>query len=179
MLNKTHKIKELFTKAGLVIGIGILMAVAMMPPVVGTVASAAGGITSVNSNCQADSYKVNGTCPKCTSSNPSSNCACKNTVVQGKTVNNCTNNAVTCTGQNCDLIIKYVNPAIDLFSVLFGLIAVGSLILGGINYSASGGDPQKAAQAKSRITNTIVAVIAYMLLYSFLQFIVPGGAFNR
>ncbi len=91
----------------------------------------------------------------------------------------------SCCGQDssfdssCDLVNLYINPAIDVFSGLFGLIAVISLILGGIQYSASAGDPQKAGQAKDRISKTIFAIFAYFFLYAFLQFIVPGGAFNR
>jgi len=58
-------------------------------------------------------------------------------------------------------------------------VAVISIILGGIQYSASEGDPQKASQAKSRITKTVFAIVSYFFLYAFLQFIVPGGVFNK
>ena len=78
----------------------------------------------------------------------------------------------------CDLIDTYVNPLVNLLSVAFGLIAVISIIMGGIQYSASEGDPQKSAQAKSRITNTLVAIFAYLFLYIFLQFLIPGGLFH-
>ena len=78
----------------------------------------------------------------------------------------------------CNLIDKYVNPFIDFLSIAFGLIAVISLILGGVQYSTSEGDPQKSSQAKSRISNTILAIFAYMILYAFLQFIIPGGLFH-
>ena len=78
----------------------------------------------------------------------------------------------------CDLIATYVNPLINLLSVAFGLIAVISLILGGIQYSASQGDPQKASQAKDRISNTMIAIIAYLFLYALLQFLIPGGLFH-
>jgi hypothetical protein len=78
----------------------------------------------------------------------------------------------------CDLIETYVNPFINLLSIAFGLIAVISIILGGIQYSASQGDPQKASQAKSRISNTMIAIFAYLFLYAFLQFLIPGGLFH-
>jgi hypothetical protein len=79
----------------------------------------------------------------------------------------------------CDLITKYVNPLVNLLSIAFGFIAVISIILGGIQYSTSGGNPQQASKAKQRITQTVIAILAYLFLYAFLQFIVPGGAFNR
>jgi hypothetical protein len=79
---------------------------------------------------------------------------------------------------HCDLIAQYVNPAINLLSVSFGIIAVISLIFGSINYTTSEGDPQKASKAKQRIANTLFATVAYMFLYAFLQFLVPGGIFH-
>jgi hypothetical protein len=84
-----------------------------------------------------------------------------------------------CTNGQCDLIKKYVNPTINLLSLCFGVIATGSLIAGGIQYSASVGEPQKVSNAKKRVFNTLLAVVAYLFMYSFLQFIVPGGVFNR
>jgi Type IV secretion system pilin len=83
-----------------------------------------------------------------------------------------------CNAENgCDLVAKYINPAIKLFSYVFGLIAVMSIIAGGIQYAASAGDPQKVAAAKKRIINTVIAIVAYFFLYSFINFLVPGGLF--
>lgn len=83
-----------------------------------------------------------------------------------------------CDNDDCDFIKKFVNPAINTLSACFGVIAIISIILGGINYATSEGDPQKTSRAKNRIFNTIIAVIAYIFLYAFLQFLVPGGAFK-
>src|SRR5205814_1498218 len=93
----------------------------------------------------------------------------------------CTDEAANpkCDASKCDFIKKYVNPFINLLSISFGLIAVISIIMGAVQYSTSGGDPQKVTQAKQRISKTIFAVLAYLFLYAFLQFIVPGGLFNR
>jgi|GEM_PF-1648562 len=94
----------------------------------------------------------------------------------------CADPAASCdtqSGGQCDFIGKYINPAINLLSVIFGILMVISLIIGGISYSTSEGDPQKAGKAKRRIANTIIAVVAYVFLYAFLQFIVPGGLFNK
>jgi hypothetical protein len=84
-----------------------------------------------------------------------------------------------CSKDRCDLIKKWVNPVINLLSLSFGVIAAASLIAGGVQYSTSMGDAQKVTNAKKRILNTLVAVVAYIFMYSFLQFLVPGGVFNR
>lgn len=140
----------------------------------GAVVAAAGAIPPANAagstrkNCKPS----DGLCAKCSSDSPEAEC------VQC-TGNNCADAALTCTKDDCDLIKKYLNPAINTFTVAFGLVAVASLIYGAITFSSSEGDPQKTAKAKDRIGKTIFAVITYMFLYSFLQFLIPGGAFHR
>jgi hypothetical protein len=90
----------------------------------------------------------------------------------------CGDSAVTCSSSHCDLIAEYLNPFIKALSGIVGLVVVISLIYGGIQYSASEGDPQKAAQAKSRITKTVFAFIVFIFLFALLQFLVPGGVFQ-
>lgn len=75
----------------------------------------------------------------------------------------------------CDLISKYINPFVDLLAALVGVAVVTSIIIGGIQYSSSGGDPGKAAAAKERIRNAIIALIVFIFLYSMLNFLIPGG----
>jgi hypothetical protein len=95
------------------------------------------------------------------------------------TDNKCGDPAIKCDQDKCDFIGTYINPAITAFTAAFGIIAVISLIAGGIQYATSAGDPQKVANGKKRVFNTIVAIVAYFFLYGFLQFLIPGGLFNR
>jgi hypothetical protein len=89
-----------------------------------------------------------------------------------------TTDSATTPGSAPDLVALYLNPAINLFSSLVGVVVVISIIVGGIQYSMSAGDPQKAARAKGRIMNALIALVAYAFLWAFLQFIVPGGVFH-
>lgn len=75
----------------------------------------------------------------------------------------------------CDLIVKYIDPLIQFLSALVGVAVVGSIIIGGIQYSSSGGDPQKAAAAKNRIRDAIIALVTFIALYALLNFLIPGG----
>lgn len=76
---------------------------------------------------------------------------------------------------NCNLLTKYLNPLITLLSVVVGIAVVIGLIVGGIQYSSSGGDPQKVAKAKLHIRNSLLALLAFFFLYAFIKFLVPGG----
>lgn len=139
--------------------------------------SSASGVTNCTPAKNGQSSTCAGLKPTCgTAESSGCNYACP--VENGQPV--CDQAAESsCNQQGCDLISKYLNPLINLLSVIFGLVAVISIILGGIQYSASEGDPQKASQAKSRITKTVFAIVSYFFLYAFLQFIVPGGVFNK
>ena len=56
-----------------------------------------------------------------------------------------------------------------------GLVLVGSLIVGGIQYSSSRGDPQSTSKAIGRIRSTMVALLIYVFAYAILNYIIPAG----
>lgn len=75
-------------------------------------------------------------------------------------------------------ILGYLQDGINLLTALAGLAITASVIIGGIQYSTSGGNPQASAAAKKRIGDAILALLALVFLYTFLQWIVPGGIFG-
>lgn len=80
-------------------------------------------------------------------------------------------------GLNC-LSKKYLQPAIAFMSAVAGLAVAISIVLGGIQYSSAGGDPGKVAAARDRIRNAIFALLAFLFLYAFLNWLLPGGIGN-
>lgn len=96
-----------------------------------------------------------------------------NTPDQGITNDNCSTNS-----DKCDLTAEYINPIINFLAILVGVIVVISVVLGGIQYSAAGDNPQAVSAARSRIINALIAALAFLFLWGFLQFIVPGGFLN-
>lgn len=77
---------------------------------------------------------------------------------------------------NCG-ITRYLKILINTLSALVGVAVVAVLVIGGIQYSTSAGDPNAAAAAKKRITNAILALVLFGTMYGFLQWLVPGGVF--
>lgn len=76
---------------------------------------------------------------------------------------------------SCDIINKFVDPLIKFLTALVGVAVVISIIIGGVQYSMSEGDPGKAAAAKNRIRNSIIALVTFILLSGMLNFLIPGG----
>lgn len=83
---------------------------------------------------------------------------------------------VGCTGEG-NGIVDLTFAIIRFLSIGVGILAVGSIILGAIQYSASGGSPETAAKAIERISNTAIALLIYFLIFAILNWIVPGGVF--
>lgn len=73
------------------------------------------------------------------------------------------------------LIDVYANPIISLLSAAVGVLVVITIVYGSIEFIQSGGDPGKAASGKKHITNALIGLAAFLMLYAFLQFILPGG----
>ena len=77
------------------------------------------------------------------------------------------------------------NPIIDmLFAVIrflsngVGIVIIGSIIVGGIEYTTSSGDPQKTAKAVGRIRATLIALGLYIFSYPLLNYVLPSGFFK-
>ncbi len=77
---------------------------------------------------------------------------------------------------NCN-IIKHINTGINLLSALVGIVVTIMIIVGGIQYTAAGSEPNAVAKAKKQIFNAIFALVAYGLTYALLQYLIPGGRF--
>jgi hypothetical protein len=81
-------------------------------------------------------------------------------------------------GDACDKFIsKYIQPFILLFTASIGVLAVISYVLAAIQYSSAGDDPGAVNKAKDRAFKTTIGLIAYIFLFAFLNYLIPGGLF--
>jgi hypothetical protein len=81
-----------------------------------------------------------------------------------------------CVEQN--KIVADLRLIINALSIGVGIIIVTIIILGGIQYMVAGDNPNAVSAAKQRIINALIALLAYILIFAFLQWLVPGGVFR-
>jgi hypothetical protein len=74
------------------------------------------------------------------------------------------------------------NPILDIaFAIIrwlsngVGLVLIGSLIFGGIQYTTSRGDPQATAIAVNRIRSVMGALLLFIFAYALLNYLIPGN----
>jgi hypothetical protein len=95
--------------------------------------------------------------------------ACNKKKPTGKDLSNCL---------QTNPIVKDLNYIINFLSAGVGIVVVAVIILGGIQYSTAGDSPEATAKAKARIMNGLIALLAFMFVFAFLQWLIPGGIFN-
>lgn len=72
-------------------------------------------------------------------------------------------------------IITYLVDFIRILTAVFGVVVVIMITVTGIQYSAARDNPQATAAAKAKLLNIVLALLAYLFLFAFLQYIIPGG----
>jgi hypothetical protein len=68
--------------------------------------------------------------------------------------------------------------AINVLTAGVGIAAVGGLVYGAILYTSAGGSPEQVKKAIGIITNVVIGIFAYALMFGVLNFLIPGGLFN-
>jgi len=67
---------------------------------------------------------------------------------------------------------------LNLMTGLVGLAAVGGIVYASILYTTAQDNSGQVTKAKETIFNVVLGIVLFALMYSFLQFIIPGGVFN-
>lgn len=81
-------------------------------------------------------------------------------------------------GGNGDGIFFILNIVLTVLTYGVGIAGTLGIILCGIQYLTAKDNEQKVAKAKSNLFNIVIGLIAYALLWSFLQWLLPGGILN-
>jgi hypothetical protein len=74
-----------------------------------------------------------------------------------------------------NVIYIYLKAIINFLAIGVGLAVAISIAIGGFGYITSEGNPQKLSAAKNRLFHAVVALLLFILMYSLLQFLIPGG----
>jgi hypothetical protein len=72
-------------------------------------------------------------------------------------------------------IVAYLKLILQLMSLLIGGIIMLAIVISGISYITSAGDPARIKSAKKWLFNAITALVLYMLMFAILNFLIPGG----
>ncbi|MBR2767096.1 SGNH/GDSL hydrolase family protein [Candidatus Saccharibacteria bacterium] len=80
-------------------------------------------------------------------------------------------------GQGCG-VYTILSLVVDTLSIGVAILALIGIALTGVKYLMAKGDIEQAKNAKHRMYQIIVGLVAYVLLYAGVQWLLPGGHFN-
>lgn len=81
-----------------------------------------------------------------------------------------------CSGDNG--ILSVAATVLNWLAVGVAAAVLIGIVYGAIIYVTATGDESKAKHGIEIIRNAVIALILYALMWSFLQFLIPGGLFN-
>lgn len=71
-------------------------------------------------------------------------------------------------------VICIAKIALNIMTYGVGILGVVGIVISGIQYITSQGDPGKMAKAKNRIIEVVIGLVLYAVMYAALYFLVPG-----
>lgn len=63
---------------------------------------------------------------------------------------------------------------INAVTMVVGIIAVLMIVIGGVNYATSSGDPSKVKKAKDTILYSAIGLVVALLAFSLVNFVLAG-----
>lgn len=75
-------------------------------------------------------------------------------------------------------IIDLIYSVIKFLTDGVGLVIIASLVVAGIQYITSSGNPEATHKAMARIQSTVIALLIFIFAYAILNYVIPAGFFN-
>lgn len=75
-------------------------------------------------------------------------------------------------------IMGLLGMLVSILAAGVGIVAVGGLVYAAILYTSAADDAGQTKKAKDMIANVVIGIVAFALMWAFLQFIIPGGVFG-
>lgn len=82
-------------------------------------------------------------------------------------------------GTKTNGVFSLLLMAINILTAGIGIAAVGGIVYAAIQYTSAADNAEQISQAKTKITSVVVGLVLFVGMYGFLQYIIPGGIFNR
>lgn len=68
--------------------------------------------------------------------------------------------------------------AVNILTAGVGILALAGIVYGAILYTSAGGNPEQVKKARGIFINVVIGVVAFGIMFTLLNFLVPGGVFT-
>ncbi len=67
---------------------------------------------------------------------------------------------------------------VNILTAGVGIVAVGGIVYGSILFASAGDRSDQVKKAVGIITNVVIGLVLYFLMFALTQFLIPGGIFS-
>ena len=85
-----------------------------------------------------------------------------------------TNSIAECNIEKDTTLMATVNKIINVILGVLGIVAVVIIVLGGVQYTTSAGDPGKVKKAKDTILYGIIGLVVALLAFAVVNFVLSS-----
>ncbi len=68
--------------------------------------------------------------------------------------------------------------AVQVMTAGVFLLAIAGVVYGAVLFTTAAGNAEQVKKGRMIITNTVIGMLAFALMYALLQWLIPGGVFN-
>ncbi len=92
----------------------------------------------------------------------------------------CANTAIlksedlTCDDGNGSSIIGVLRLVVEIMTIGVGILGVVGITIVGTQYLTAGGNEEQTRKAKRRMFEIVIGIVAYVVLYALLAWLLPG-----
>lgn len=75
-------------------------------------------------------------------------------------------------------ILSLLTLIIRILTGGIGVLAIAGIVYGSILYTTAAGSAEQVKKAIEVFRNVVIGIVAYALMFGFLNFLIPGGVFG-
>lgn len=83
-------------------------------------------------------------------------------------------NGQVCDSGNGDSIFNILDLVVNILTIGIGILGVIGITIVGIQYLTAGGSEEKTRKAKRRMFEIVIGLVAYVLIYAALSWLMPN-----
>ena len=76
-------------------------------------------------------------------------------------------------------VYDILSIVLNVLTIGVGVLGVLGIVIAGIQYVTAADNEQQMAKAKQRIIEVVIGLVIYAVMYSVLQWLIPGGIFGK
>ena len=96
---------------------------------------------------------------------------CVETTIVGGSVTGTNGEKCSCGSEGISEVLKL---AVRIFTIAVGVLAAIGITITGIQYLTAGSNEEQTRKAKRRLFEIILGIVAFVLIYSILSWLLPG-----